>query len=650
MSCQPCTPANDEFPIFCDPNPATDVGQRLLVEDEAFCTKALVSPETGSTLVWEDGIKWKEPTPEDTFNETTPFLAEGTTEPRNLVTRFADVVNVKDFGAVGDYTTDDTAAIQSAINSLPANGGTVYLPQGKYRTTSTITLDQNGISLIGDGDGGPSGTIGPTETLNNVAVVEPRGATQIIGDFVNGPVLRIKKNNVTVSRLSIDSTSSVAGGNAPISTGINGRKGGAGTDAHGILILADDVPGANTSRFLIEKVSVYNQPEDGIQAVGQISGSRMDICSVNCCNRHGISVQGSASIPGRVNLSRAGILQINLANISRNGGHGLAIGGLDEGGGNVAPYRIEINNLETSFNLITPSNAIDSLEPACCFISGENIIMMDCAIDGRTRFGNPLITTATYRSLFLRGRNFDIINFRSIDPNPYGIYIADGVSHATRGIRIQNFYISNASGSPISPNSYDPAIEVQSTNCRGIFVSQSQNLLQVPVNLLRKIAGCEYEETYRETTKTDRNWIFEDDGNNTGITSDFIYSDSYNGTLSPIEITINNNTAFYIQFDGPTRGFAYVSGNTLPRKSGIFHFRTGDASAGSEKIGGSATNVATTIGALTGTTGSIGDLTFSVDNALNRIYIENRTGGSGGYTFVFTNLNLGRKINSYSII
>lgn len=58
MPCQPCTPPQDEFPIFCDPNPATDVGQRLLVEDEAFCTKALVSPETGSTLVWEDGIKW----------------------------------------------------------------------------------------------------------------------------------------------------------------------------------------------------------------------------------------------------------------------------------------------------------------------------------------------------------------------------------------------------------------------------------------------------------------------------------------------------------------------------------------------------------------------------------------------------------------
>lgn len=56
MSCTPCTPPQDEFPIFCDPNPATDVGQRLLVEDEAFCTKALVSPEEPA-LVYFDGEK-----------------------------------------------------------------------------------------------------------------------------------------------------------------------------------------------------------------------------------------------------------------------------------------------------------------------------------------------------------------------------------------------------------------------------------------------------------------------------------------------------------------------------------------------------------------------------------------------------------------
>lgn len=57
-NCTPCTPANDELPIFCDPYPATDTAKRLLVEDEAFCQKALTSPTTPSSLVWDNGIKW----------------------------------------------------------------------------------------------------------------------------------------------------------------------------------------------------------------------------------------------------------------------------------------------------------------------------------------------------------------------------------------------------------------------------------------------------------------------------------------------------------------------------------------------------------------------------------------------------------------
>ena len=57
---------------------------------------------------------------------------------------------VTDFGAVGDGRTDDTAAIQRAVDA----GGVVYFPAGKYRLTQTIVVDlaaHGKTSLAGDG-------------------------------------------------------------------------------------------------------------------------------------------------------------------------------------------------------------------------------------------------------------------------------------------------------------------------------------------------------------------------------------------------------------------------------------------------------------------------------------------------------------------
>jgi hypothetical protein len=49
-----------------------------------------------------------------------------------LPDRFADIVNVKDFGAVGNGVADDTAAIQAAVNSIGSNGATLFFPAGQY--------------------------------------------------------------------------------------------------------------------------------------------------------------------------------------------------------------------------------------------------------------------------------------------------------------------------------------------------------------------------------------------------------------------------------------------------------------------------------------------------------------------------------------
>jgi hypothetical protein len=49
------------------------------------------------------------------------------------------VINVKDYGAVGNGTTDDTLAIQNAIDAS-AFGNTIYFPTGTYIVSNTIKL------------------------------------------------------------------------------------------------------------------------------------------------------------------------------------------------------------------------------------------------------------------------------------------------------------------------------------------------------------------------------------------------------------------------------------------------------------------------------------------------------------------------------
>lgn len=52
-------------------------------------------------------------------------------------------VNVMAFGAVGDGVADDTAAIQSALDSLKDSGGTIVFPSGVYKLTASVYFYSN---------------------------------------------------------------------------------------------------------------------------------------------------------------------------------------------------------------------------------------------------------------------------------------------------------------------------------------------------------------------------------------------------------------------------------------------------------------------------------------------------------------------------
>lgn len=82
---------------------------------------------------------------------------------RSVADKLGEFVSVKDRrfagGAKGDGVTDDTAAIQAALDALAGTGKQLLFPDGRYRTTATL-LARTGVSLIGFGsnyryDGGP---------------------------------------------------------------------------------------------------------------------------------------------------------------------------------------------------------------------------------------------------------------------------------------------------------------------------------------------------------------------------------------------------------------------------------------------------------------------------------------------------------------
>lgn len=69
---------------------------------------------------------------------------------RTVHQKLQEFVSVKDFSAVGDGVTDDTSAIQAAVNAVIANGGgSLYIPSGTYLLNGAAGSDfkKNGILI-----------------------------------------------------------------------------------------------------------------------------------------------------------------------------------------------------------------------------------------------------------------------------------------------------------------------------------------------------------------------------------------------------------------------------------------------------------------------------------------------------------------------
>jgi polygalacturonase len=130
---------------------------------------------------------------------------------RTLTEKLDDMLSVKDFGALGDGITDDSAAIQLATNTAAAASKTLIFPTGNYRILQSLTWPSNtkwsgelGSKIFLD----PAMTVGPTVggiaravSTQNTTNISLQGITFYSTDVGVTKPITICMENVTYIRV-----------------------------------------------------------------------------------------------------------------------------------------------------------------------------------------------------------------------------------------------------------------------------------------------------------------------------------------------------------------------------------------------------------------------------------------------------------------
>lgn len=117
---------------------------------------------------------------------------------RTVQARLRDTVSVKDFGAVGDGVTDDTATMQAAIDYAVANGRDLFIPDGTYIVNQLVynsTSYANMPSIYG---------AGRNQTIIKKKAGSTVGALLTVGAFASTNFMA----NVTIEGITFDGLNS----------------------------------------------------------------------------------------------------------------------------------------------------------------------------------------------------------------------------------------------------------------------------------------------------------------------------------------------------------------------------------------------------------------------------------------------------------
>ena len=399
-----------------------DQAYNININNNVFTTPTLKTKYAVTT-----GSKWGSNYRYD-FNPYTNQFYGNTLSglPYFFPTGSAYQLNVKTYGAQGDGTTDDTTAIQAAINATATTGiNKIYFPAGTYKIGSyTITDDylknyslllRSNIRFFGDGDTSIIKTANNLFTSTNINA----NAHIFYGENIN---------NVQFSNLLIDQN----GGNNLVPAGM-----APDTYKNHMAIRID-----NGSNFTIDNVTIKN-----------CSGLNMIALNTDWRTRtgygHGVTVTNCTFLNGGryVGTSTANINQIDFSFIYFEWDNVL-----------IKDNRIEEQNLDLA--LTGPTGGIE-IHGSHCKIIGNTIIGCCPATyitsliqaPGQVKtdiaFDNNTVTDCIVAITFFVGEKMKDVYIRN---NSIGLTYARASGLASTSVGIQVPFGNNSSYNPVLGN------------------------------------------------------------------------------------------------------------------------------------------------------------------------------------------------------
>jgi hypothetical protein len=407
------------------------------------------------------------------FTATGAGSGTGTAQlSRTVQAKFRDSISVKDFGATGDGTTDDTNAILAAIAGMPSDGSNLLFPQGTYIVNSD---NVNGLKFNGKTNFAVEG-YGATIKVKNGAAVTTNHEVMFFINCQNGAINGLTIDGNRANRSPFES-------------------------ATHCLSITD-----YCSQITVNDVICKNSTTDGIFISTTVLGTQAsyptDITLVNCvadnAYRNGLSVIGSLRLTVRGGeykntngtSPQCGIdvepdagytfgnqdTIIDGARLFNNDGYGLALGGPQS-----------LNNRILITNVTGANNDLGFMNIASCENpSIRNVVAYNHPtatrgiIDVGTKVTNPIIDGADFVGIAASGANYCIYLHGSITGVPTVRNInAEGVSCAILycGIKadIDSIYgnFVTATDAITLEQNYSSLKNVQLSNCtdRSIYVS-----------------------------------------------------------------------------------------------------------------------------------------------------------------------------------